>query len=611
MRHFLLFGICVLQLHLAGCATPEFKEPSIPPLPIDARGAESSCAADAALNCAHPSPFHALSKELQDGQKNRVALIEEGAAALAARVHLIRSARRSISLQTYIWSADEVGTLMVAELLAAAKRGVRVRLIVDQLYSGQNAQQLASLALAHRNLEIKMYNPLGQEAVATGMDKVRGVLFDFQSLNHRMHNKLMVFDDEIAVTGGRNIENKYYDYDPHFNFIDRDVLVAGDVVKTMADVFETYWNDPIVVELDRLKDVRAVIDATPSAAGDRRFNVESPRLFDALIAKASDSTYIKSTFIDSAFAVRELYYTADRPQKPFVKNESSDQNISARLRETVANATQRLTVQTPYFILSNPAYAALKDMREHQPGIQYSVVTNSLATTDHYFVYALSYKRRKRNVQNLGFNVFEMKPFPIDKEHFVPRYRSIRQADALNQTFTPIDLEDDDKAPSFAPVPVNGKGPRLSIHAKSLVVDGRIGVVGSHNFDPRSGAINTESALIIVDEAFAGALERNIQRVMAPGNAWVAARRQTVPFLGRISGFIGSISRALPLFDVWPFRYTSSFDLKSGQEAVAPNHPEFYQRYKDVGQFPGTSLGDDQIKTYLVSGFGAVSEPLM
>ncbi len=605
------FGICAIAVLGAGCATPRFKDPAFPALAPEARSAESTCAETDPDNCALPSPFHTLSEELSAGSTQAVTLLEIGAAALAARIHLIRSARRSIDIQTFIWADDEVGRLMITELLDAARRGVRVRIIADQLNVGAGPARLALLVLAHRNLEVRLYNPLDQQASTSLGGKLRGLFFNFSALNHRMHNKLMVVDGRVAVTGGRNIANKYYDYDPDFNYVDRDVLVVGSVVTDMAAAFETYWQDPIVVAAERLNDVHAELERIGYMLPEGRLELPRSPQFAPLIAQALQASYVKSEFIDTAFKVNAVHYSADRPRKPFLKDDDSDNDTTKEVRSAVTGATTRVTVQTPYFILSATAVDGLKALRQAHPGIEFLVVTNSLASTDQYYVYALSYKRKKRNIDELGFRIFEFNPFPRDKQKFMPRYGTLVERRRQAPAFEPIDFADTAGPSVFAPVPVAGTGARLSIHAKSMVVDGRIGIVGSHNFDPRSVAINTESALIVVDDAFAAALEKNILLAAEPGNAWVAARRETVPLIGHMGRFFATISRALPVFDLWPFRYTSNFELKAGMSPVPPTHPDFYDHYEDVGQFPGTGVGDDQLKTYLVSGFGAVAEPLM
>jgi len=154
-------------------------------------------------------------------------------------------------------------------------------------------------------------------------------------------------------------------------------------------------------------------------------------------------------------------------------------------------------------------------------------------------------------------------------------------------------------------------GLRAGIHQKSIVIDDTVAAVGSHNLDPRSTRINTEAMLFVRDRPFSQALRRSIMQATRPGNSWIVARQQQVPVLGHISGVFGSISRALPLFDVWPFRYTSSFELRNNESPLLPGEPGFYERYQDVGQFPGVELSPKEIATRPINAFGGLAEPHM
>jgi len=573
---------------LLGCSSTTFKtntDVALQILPRAIGNSHTTCAGSIADSCAILSPLlekaHEISKKTSSSPpKHYVTLLDIGDEALQARVHLIRAAQKSINIQTFIWGSDESAKLIFDELLKAAQRGVQVRIIADQMNSGSDPGNVASAAVAHQNLKIKLYNPTQGKAITSRTDLVTDVLFDFKKLNHRMHNKVMIFDGLVGLAGGRNIEDKYFDRDDKFNFIDRDVLVIGPATTTMQVSFEEFWSTPISQSVDQLKDTRAVIfdgDKQRTLPPVPRPNDEN---FKELSDKANDYQHIDQLFLQTAYLVDDVLFSADRPLKPFVENESSDERIRGEFKKIIRGAKQSILVQTPYFVLSDNAYSELRQLRKSNPDIEFSISTNSLATADHYYVYALGFKHKKRNLKKLRFNIFELKNTPVDAGTFIPS------------------------------TPVN-KQAAISIHAKSLVIDNQYAVIGSHNFDPRSGSLNTESVLIIKDAEFASALNRRIRLATQAENSWIIARRQKVPVLGHISGIFASVSRALPLFDLWPFRYTSSYELKEGKKPVPREHPDFYSNYRNVGQFPGTGLGDKQVRSLLVSGFGAVLEPLM
>ena len=200
--------------------------------------------------------------------------------------------------------------------------------------------------------------------------------------------------------------------------------------------------------------------------------------------------------------------------------------------------------------------------------------TNSLAAADHVAVYAISQKQKRQVIGTLGFEVFELQPTPTDFAKFVPRHHIL----TAHYDQSAEDLGD------LAPT-VEGR-PRLGIHAKTTVIDRQIAIVGSHNFDPRSKNLNTESILIINDAAVAGAIEDDILRDTEPQNSWVVGPRISSPVVSFLVFLPDRVLSTLPLFDVWPLRETNSFALNEGKQPVSISDERFRSHYADVGQFP-------------------------
>jgi phosphatidylserine/phosphatidylglycerophosphate/cardiolipin synthase-like enzyme len=161
------------------------------------------------------------------------------------------------------------------------------------------------------------------------------------------------------------------------------------------------------------------------------------------------------------------------------------------------------------------------------------------------------------------------------------------------------------------PPPLQRAGPRIGLHAKSLVIDETIGLVGTHNFDPRSDRLNTESALIVRDAGFAAELAANILHDTRPENAWTIAPRQRVALLSPVNDGVGRVFESLPLFDFWPFRYATSYELRSGCEPLPPGHPRFHECYEAVGDFPEVELPLKSIYTRVLTAFGAGLAPIL
>ena len=169
-------------------------------------------------------------------------------------------------------------------------------------------------------------------------------------------------------------------------------------------------------------------------------------------------------------------------------------------------------------------------------------------------------------------------------------------------------------APANRPVPVDGTGPRTGLHAKSVVIDRRIGVVGTHNFDPRSETYNTEAVVVIEDPAFARALADSIRRDIAPGNSWTVAPREKPPVLSGLNYSMGKVLEASPVLDLWPWRYATNYEFQPGPECPAPvprRDPAFHRCYLPVGDFPEVSLGPKSIFTRMLTAFGAGLVPIL
>jgi len=565
---------------------------------VAARPTQITCARED--HCAIDSPYRKLVDEARAASTpaapvHYVNVLERGEDALLVRVHLIRAAKKSIDIQTFIWAEDDAGWLVLDELIAAAERGVKVRVLVDQLFSLDDVEWLSRIARAHANLEFKLYNPTFDEAVTQPLEFAAGILCCFSTFNQRMHNKLFLVDGEIGIAGGRNYEDRYFDWDQEFDYRDRDVLVLGpDAGREMSRSFDQFWSYRRAVPLTRLNDVnqRIVADAGQPEPLTPPQDIDWPRI-GSLRARATDAGYIGKLFIDDAERVGRIEYFSDAPDKPEKPGAPSEEALSSHIAELLRGAQSEVVFETPYLVLSKRARSIFRDLYKRKPRVPVIVSTNSLAATDAFYVYALSHKYKKRYLKHYGFQIHEMKPFPADAADFIVDYETLAGSGNLGQY------------QRYGKTPLKRGGVRIGLHAKSLVIDGDVSLIGSHNFDPRSDDYNTESGFIIHDRAVAARVRAAVLRNTAPQNAWVIAKRERPRFVERINNAISDFSTALPLFDFWPFRYASSFELKPGCEPMPPSDPHFYDCYEDVGDFPEVDLPLKTIYTRMVTAFGA------
>jgi phosphatidylserine/phosphatidylglycerophosphate/cardiolipin synthase-like enzyme len=624
------FAAGLLALALCGCVgLGPAKRARAEALVESGRSNASTC--DAANACAQPSPLHQLAAEAfaesaNGAPRHRALILDDGRDALLARVNLIRSATTSIDLQTYIFEEDDAGRLTLDELLAAAKRGVRVRVLIDQLSALERVETLAALAGAHRNFQIRIYNPVLQRARISYPMYLLASVCCWNKLNHRMHSKLLLIDGAVGITGGRNYQDDYYDWDADYNFRDRDLLVAGPVARDMAANFDAFWNSKRSVPVEQLADVGGMLleDGIP-ALPDAPF--EKPKRVAQLSSDADDAA-LAARMAGHALDVGEVRFLADSPAKSRGDAESAS---TGGLRELVEGAQTEVLLQTPYLVLSKPAQRMFRELHARAQRPRVVISTNSLAATDSFITYALSYKYKRRYLRDFGFEIHEAKPFPqtvpasllgaVDAPEVAKSdVAGATDADEAIKGKHPTPLMREYSALRYAGVGVNTRlpltreGPRRGLHAKSMVIDGRIGVVGTHNFDPRGDDYNTESALVIDDPAFAQALEASIDGDMLPGNAWTIARRSPSPILPGIEYTLAKLSERMPLFDLWPVRYATSYDFVPGPDCpqpLSPKDPHFRQCYRAVGDFPEVQVGLKSLLTRIFTAFGAGLAPIL
>ena len=605
---------------------------------IDARATTIDCAAADA--CAQASPLReldarAFAESTPAAPRHYVRILDEGPDALVARLAMIRSARRSIDLQTYIFDEDDAGWLVLRELQAAAARGVHVRLLLDQLSALEKVETVAAVASLHAGLELRIYNPvLDRVRLSTPMYAVASACC-WRQLNRRMHSKLLLVDEAIAVTGGRNYQDDYYDWGEGYNFRDRDLLVAGPVAHEMAANFEAFWASPRSVPAERLGDVARYL----RAQGAPRLQPPAyrrPERVAALAAVVDDPAQVQARLVAPAQAVAGVAFIADGPAKH--RDDAPAAQVdpaSDALRTLIADARGEVLLQTPYLVLSKPAQRLFRSLHKQPAPPRVRVSTNSLASTDAFIAYAISYKYKRRYLRDFGFEIHEFKPFPadapialdaigIDLEAATPvgaaptRRPTLRERQLAKRGLREApDSESARRSPFSSggmPVRLERAGMRLGLHAKSLVVDERVGVVGTHNFDPRGDTLNTESAVVVDDPAFARALAGSIRRDMAPGNAWTIGRRDSSPILPGIEFTLARISERMPIFDLWPVKYATSFQFVPGPGCDTPPSPfdkDFRRCHQPVGDFPEVDLGLKWLGVRVFTAFGSGLSPIL
>jgi putative cardiolipin synthase len=378
-----------------------------------------------------------------------------GVEALAARVALARAAQVSLDVQYYIWHGDAAGWLLLKELLDAADRGVRVRLLLDDLGVGARDDSLFLLLDAHPKLSVALFNP-----IASRKSRTLGLLGDPLRLNNRMHNKSMTADSTLTVVGGRNIGNEYFALNDDFNFADLDVLALGAVASDVSDSFDQYWNSEATIPIsafhaqgasqDQLAKARQQLDAHLREAAAPYYAAmrETPLIQDVLAGNVT-------------FFWGRITALHDAPEKSLGDNEAV--RLLLQLGDAAGQAQTELLIISPYFVPGK--LGAQKLVEAAQRGVRVRIATNSLAATDVGAVHA-GYKKYRRTLLEGGVELYELMP----------------ALNAGQQAISNFSMSGSSAA---------------SLHAKTFVFDRQQTFIGSMNLDGRSVDINTEMGLLI------------------------------------------------------------------------------------------------------------------
>jgi putative cardiolipin synthase len=383
--------------------------------------------------------------------------------------------------------------------LRAAERGVRVRVIVDDLLIDAPDKSLLALA-RHPNIDIRIYNP--QSSVGVPLHKrLLNVLTDFRGVNQRMHDKTLIVDGKVGITGGRNMAAEYFDYNHEYNFRDRDALLLGEAVKAMRASFERFWNSELSVKVEELYDgwglmqsnVRVNDEEIQRVYRELHEYAKLPENVAPEVRAAIVATPASFARLAQQMSWGKVDFISDRPGK----NENQFRldgggQTAAALAQLVQSARERIVLQSPYLVLSDKAMDLFRQITAR--GVTVRINTNSLASTDNLAAFS-GYRNQRDRLLKMGLQIYEYKPAPDVQLKLMQRSAT-----------------------------ATGKPPIFSLHAKTLVVDSKIVYIGTFNFDPRSENLNTEVGAIIHDPALARAVQASIETDMAPANSWDAGR---------------------------------------------------------------------------------------
>ena len=407
--------------------------------------------------------------ELAHGGPNLsgVRLLSSGDEALASLIALADRAERTLDIQYYLIHQDDSSRLLLHHLRLAAERGVRVRLLVDDLNTAGEDRRFMHLG-ALANVEVRVFNPFPGGRFATWTRFVASAS-DIPRINHRMHNKLFVADNAIAITGGRNIGDPYFTRDPHSNFIDLDVVAAGKIVPQLSATFDAFWNSKYAYPIASVASP-VQPEGVPQALEESAVAGDASWLARELDAHDLELTWVPATVL------------ADGPAKiasdvvPEV-----EVNIANNVAALMRSASQEVIVISPYFVPGPQGVALMRELVDR--GVHVRILTNSLASTDSPLVHN-GYARYRVALLRLGVELSEVRPKLGQRR---PRFHPFRSSNA-------------------------------SLHAKAVVIDQKTVFIGSMNMDARSARTNSEMGIVMVSPELARQVTSLLDDISADGS---------------------------------------------------------------------------------------------
>ena len=464
--------VAILAVFAAGCST--MPKPQTPPTP------------SYSFNAPEQTPLgkQAASKRPQAGQSG-LFLLGQGVEAFSARVGLAKRATRTLDVQYYAIFFDESGTLLLGEMVNAARRGVRVRLLLDDLHTSGQEFDLSLLTSA--GIEVRVFNPFAGRGFAPA--RLLEFIADGERLNRRMHNKAWIADNVGAIIGGRNLGNKYFSGPSETLFADLDVLTFGPVTREISRSFDRYWNSEWALPV-------------PAVDGAERDKLAA-RLteFEVRIAEVRQSSYGKA--LREGDPVGELlagkrpivWATAHAVVDPVSKFDADkspevESFVMTEVAERLRATKETLLMVSPYLVPGESGTRLLAELIGR--GVRVRVLTNSLAATDVPLVHAGYAKYRPQLIKH-GVQLFELKP-----------------------TAAP-DIGGRSSTRSVPP------GSEASLHAKAFVMDRRTVMIGSMNFDPRSAWYNSELGILVDSPQLAAQVIQAFDRVTSSERVWKMA----------------------------------------------------------------------------------------
>ena len=425
-------------------------------------------------------------------------LLPTGIDAFAARAILIDRAEKTLDLQYYIFHDDLTGKFVYDRLMAAADRGVRVRLLLDDWHQTPETDWLLATLASHPNIEVRLFNPFGTQR-RTFLTRALRMAFGPNRLRGRMHNKAFIADNSVAIVGGRNIGAEYFGAGDEFNFYDVDIMAVGPITREVSAVFDDYWNCVLAVPINALVSRRPTADDHKSARRDLETQRECLKksTYWLKVQETDLQKQIDAGKVPIVWGQAEVL--SDHPLKCIDPDDSRQVvKMTQNLKGIIEAAQSELLMVTPYFVPGQAGMRLFRQMRGRNLTIK--IITNSFLSTDASLA-QIGYMRYRTDLLRLGVELYEIKPTPVqlqrdqDRRQFGGDFR--RLCNAFIQGGGSLIQRGASRIQIGGSSAQFGGSSRGSLHAKTFVLDRQMVFVGSFNFDPRSMKLDTQNGIVI------------------------------------------------------------------------------------------------------------------
>jgi putative cardiolipin synthase len=405
------------------------------------------------------------------------ALLNDGPAALDWRLRAIDSATESIEIQTFLWHFDQAGAMVLDHTLKAADRGIHVRILVDDTFLVHEDQLLLALA-EHPNIEYRVFNPFKRRSGGLATRQFLN-LAEFRRLDHRMHNKAMVVDNQVAIVGGRNIADEYFGLDDEFNFRDLELIFGGAAVQDISAAFDAYWNDRWSFPIETLSHKSASPDELAEA---RRITEASAHIHSEESPEQRLLSWL--SLVESADTGEAILFVDEPPEDNPRDRDEFPVQVANELVRLFDGANKEIVIVSAYLIPTPDLEGAVE--RALQRGVRVRILTNSIASNNHLTAHS-AYRNHIDGLLESGAELHEVRTDARNRDRYI---------------VTPVGQKE------------------LALHAKALLIDDDLVFIGSANLDPRSLRINTEMGFLIISDAFNATVRAAVEGDFSPANAW-------------------------------------------------------------------------------------------